>query len=395
MCVRVELAPLVLLFLAHDLSFFSLSFPLLFFSLSFCLSLSQKFLEYCSKAFKVLRIHANLLESLFGLMVAAGMPELIKETDIYYMRDKLLLHEKESKAQQKLNEEIENSLDSKYRRFDNFIRTTRRHTNAATRRRGSDQLLECCLAWRSLLFPPLRFVLPVQTTCATADHLFSSCHFPLVPTFPARPFSLRTPLASPSLLLAFRPRTPSRPVHRFLSFLFLCLSLLSSLLAASLFAFCFFLRNSHHVQSQALPFLFQQATSSEFERTESMHKLAAALHAASLCQLPTTCCTSSSSSTASPSRFAAVHRSWLKLALVHELHAFGTRASRFILLTLFEDAPFRHELERSWRCNAASARTAHASDRSVAGQMLMRCNGKTRRNNVEACLRCRSNDMRA
>ena len=45
-----------------------------------------------------MRVHANLLESLFGLMVAAGMPELIKETDIYYMRDKLLLHEKESKV---------------------------------------------------------------------------------------------------------------------------------------------------------------------------------------------------------------------------------------------------------------------------------------------------------
>jgi phosphatidylinositol-4,5-bisphosphate 3-kinase len=88
-------------------------------------ALFKKFLDYCSRAFKTLRVHANLLETLFGLMVAAGMPELIKETDIYYMRDKLLLHEKESKAEKKLNEEIENSLDSKYRRFDNFIHNIR------------------------------------------------------------------------------------------------------------------------------------------------------------------------------------------------------------------------------------------------------------------------------
>ena len=85
----------------------------------------KKFLDYCNKAFLNLRKNANLLENLFGLMVAAGMPELMKETDIYYMRDKLLLNEKEQKAEKKLNEEIENSLDSKYRRFDNFIHNVR------------------------------------------------------------------------------------------------------------------------------------------------------------------------------------------------------------------------------------------------------------------------------
>jgi phosphatidylinositol kinase/protein kinase (PI-3 family) len=54
----------------------------------------KKFLDFCAKAFLTLRKNANLLENLFGLMVAAGMPELIKESDIYYMRDKLLLNEK-------------------------------------------------------------------------------------------------------------------------------------------------------------------------------------------------------------------------------------------------------------------------------------------------------------
>ena len=85
----------------------------------------KKFLDLCARAFLALRKNANLLENLFGLMVAAGMPELMMESDIYYMRDKLLLNEKESKAEKKLHEEIENSLDSKYRRFDNFIHNMR------------------------------------------------------------------------------------------------------------------------------------------------------------------------------------------------------------------------------------------------------------------------------
>jgi 3-deoxy-D-arabino-heptulosonate 7-phosphate (DAHP) synthase class II len=85
----------------------------------------EKFLKYSSDAFKTLRQSANILEALFALMVAAGMPELMKETDIYYMRDKLLLNVEEKKAVKRLNEEIENSLESKYRRFDNFIHNMR------------------------------------------------------------------------------------------------------------------------------------------------------------------------------------------------------------------------------------------------------------------------------
>ena len=93
----------------------------------------KKFLSICSRAFLTLREHADLLESLFGLMVAAGMPELLKESDIYYMRDKLLLNEKPAKAEKKLNEEIENSLDSKYRRLDNFIHNVRSNTTHTDR----------------------------------------------------------------------------------------------------------------------------------------------------------------------------------------------------------------------------------------------------------------------
>jgi len=66
-----------------------------------------------------------MLENLFVLMVAAGMPELMKEEDIHYMRDKFYLNVNEKKADKKLHGEINKSLDSTYRRIDNFIHNVR------------------------------------------------------------------------------------------------------------------------------------------------------------------------------------------------------------------------------------------------------------------------------
>jgi len=80
-----------------------------------------KFLSLCADAFKVLRQNANILESLFLLMVSAGMPELMVEEDINYLRKKLALDVSEKKAEKLLQGEIRKSLDSKYRRLDNLI----------------------------------------------------------------------------------------------------------------------------------------------------------------------------------------------------------------------------------------------------------------------------------
>lgn len=88
-------------------------------------ALFKKFLQLCSKAFKVLRQNAALLEILFVLMCAAGMPELMKESDIHYMRDKLFLNMSEKKADKELQLEINKSLDSTYRRIDNMIHNMR------------------------------------------------------------------------------------------------------------------------------------------------------------------------------------------------------------------------------------------------------------------------------
>ena len=81
----------------------------------------KEFLSLSKRAFKVLRQRVNELEMLFLLMCNAGMPELTSEHDILYMRDKLYVDELESKAEKKLAKEIDRSLNSSYRRFDNFI----------------------------------------------------------------------------------------------------------------------------------------------------------------------------------------------------------------------------------------------------------------------------------
>jgi len=58
---------------------------------------------------------------MFGLMISAGMPELMLEDDIFYMRDKLSLDMNEKSADKKLREEIDKSLQSTYRRIDNML----------------------------------------------------------------------------------------------------------------------------------------------------------------------------------------------------------------------------------------------------------------------------------
>jgi len=79
------------------------------------------FLKLCSNAFKVLRANATMLETLFMLMVAAGMPELMRENDIHYLRNKLSLEMTNSVAVKELESEIDKSLNSTYRRIDNYI----------------------------------------------------------------------------------------------------------------------------------------------------------------------------------------------------------------------------------------------------------------------------------
>lgn len=80
-----------------------------------------EFKKLCSKAFRVLRANASLIENLFILMVGAGMPELMLEEDIHYLRDKLYLNLNTKQASNELQSEISKSLESSMRRIDNYI----------------------------------------------------------------------------------------------------------------------------------------------------------------------------------------------------------------------------------------------------------------------------------
>jgi len=81
----------------------------------------KQFLTLSTRAFFSLRQNALIVENLFILMVSAQMPELMMEEDIYYLREKLYLNMTEKKAEKKLMEEINKSLDSTFRRIDNMI----------------------------------------------------------------------------------------------------------------------------------------------------------------------------------------------------------------------------------------------------------------------------------
>lgn len=83
--------------------------------------LFKRFLSLCSKSFAILRQNAPIIENLFVLMTAAGMPELMLQKDVMYIKDKLHLDVNERTADKRLHDEINKSLDSTYRRFDNMI----------------------------------------------------------------------------------------------------------------------------------------------------------------------------------------------------------------------------------------------------------------------------------
>lgn len=88
---------------------------------------SEKSFEYakfegiCCRAFNELRKQGNLIITLFTLMCAAGMPELLKREDVEYLRDMLALDQTDARANEKLREELKSSMGSISRQLDNWI----------------------------------------------------------------------------------------------------------------------------------------------------------------------------------------------------------------------------------------------------------------------------------
>jgi len=79
------------------------------------------FVDKCINAFYVLRRNVNLFENLFLLMLPAGMPELLSEVDIEYMRKQMVLERDDKSAREFFIEKLNGSLEFTYRRIDDGV----------------------------------------------------------------------------------------------------------------------------------------------------------------------------------------------------------------------------------------------------------------------------------
>ncbi len=80
-----------------------------------------EFINYCGRAYNILRKNATSLIIMMRLMIPAGMPELQNESDIEYLVDKLQLKLNDKEAAVLMTKEIKKCLSDTYRRIDNFI----------------------------------------------------------------------------------------------------------------------------------------------------------------------------------------------------------------------------------------------------------------------------------
>ena len=81
----------------------------------------NRFVDYCGKAYNILRKHAHSLVILCRLMIPAGMPELQDTRDIEYMVEMLQLNLKDKDATVFMKKQIGRSLADFYRRIDNLL----------------------------------------------------------------------------------------------------------------------------------------------------------------------------------------------------------------------------------------------------------------------------------
>ena len=79
--------------------------------------LYHEFVQTCGEALNVIREKASLLISLFRLMISCGIPELEREEDIIYLRDKLMLEKTNEEAAQAFAIEIVKSAATKTTRL--------------------------------------------------------------------------------------------------------------------------------------------------------------------------------------------------------------------------------------------------------------------------------------
>ena len=86
--------------------------------------IGKKFVEFeetCTTAFNILRENANLLITMFSLMLSCGIPELQTSKDIEWMREKLLLDETPEVAAKTFKQALTDSLNAKFVQVVDFL----------------------------------------------------------------------------------------------------------------------------------------------------------------------------------------------------------------------------------------------------------------------------------
>lgn len=81
----------------------------------------NEFETKCCEAYNIIRENSSLFISLFQLMVSAGLDELVKDDDINYLCDMLLLDANEEDAKSEYKKEIVKSLNTATRQVDNMV----------------------------------------------------------------------------------------------------------------------------------------------------------------------------------------------------------------------------------------------------------------------------------
>merc|ERR1712151_1385211 len=81
------------------------------------------FLKYATQAYEILRRNSRQISALAKLMISAGLPELSRSSDIQYMLDSLKQDSTSEEASNLLMIEINTTLSTKFRGFDNLVHT--------------------------------------------------------------------------------------------------------------------------------------------------------------------------------------------------------------------------------------------------------------------------------
>jgi len=82
---------------------------------------NKEFINYCTSAYNILRANAKRIINIMITMSSSNMPEFSTMSDLSYVRDHLNLDMNEKEASEYLIKTIKDSLNDKYRTFDNLI----------------------------------------------------------------------------------------------------------------------------------------------------------------------------------------------------------------------------------------------------------------------------------